>query len=802
MFRVEGFCIDSDNCKFYMVTGDGTEAELLSESDLKFLTNLSFRIDDLNGNPIRIQDDEIVGVFPDMTDAVYSESDDYSDYDYDDVDDGYDSEAEDALCDDDGNEPDLWDADDYDNYSESEDAEGDDSEDDGYTDFLDYDEDDYSVYAEDEDDEEASTVEQLYSHLNESQIQVLRRYYLWYSQRLFTDAQKDPTLGIRNAKLLEKKKEQLAQLRGKDRLWHYAGFISFGRFGAATCTLGHPLKYMHLAWDVSKCDIETAFFGENYRLNYNDVIYADHCIRFGEKCISDFFEVSKECRYALHKAQSESIKDMGILLKYYEDGVVDDVIKSFNNLDEFISRIKLNDVKCQFLGKEPIMPGALSNLYMQFREVGLPPTKTMIQLIRDYMVGWTEHKFVRTLGLPKSNFLRTLSVLYPDNANLFSSCQNFVYLDYRLKYTNVKETVSLYLYILFTYKLSGAYEYDGKTNKDEGGSSKQVLFMLDTVYYLFRQFKDIEYTYEFSELLMRLLQLYTDVTRNIDDTSLPVADTILLKLSDDRVRLRDLSLTSSIKEKLSSDSIDFLANIKLLNSFRRYSFIDSAMSCGFVLRSDLRTKTAEFKPLVNEFSSLLEKVQAGLPLFVDDYSSAVDEYLNEKIAEKEKELQESAKESGVSDEDSSKVTLDTSQLLSNVSEMMEYLKDKDLKKLGKDYSFHRTVYDTCSKQGKEPSYKQGVYIKQMYMAVVELEAKGAVPKASTIGKVALSSRPDINDAISYALRPENNGKFDERTMSILKSIQRFGSISERQMKYAEMALDLYEKDNVVQGGDN
>ena len=92
----------------------------------------------------------------------------------------------------------------------------------------------------------------MYSHLNDEQIKLLKRYYLWFSQRIFDEGkQQKRTLKVTsNPRKLQKQKE-LNAMRNQGGLWAYAGFIDMGYRGAEYCTLGHPLRYVHLAWDIS-----------------------------------------------------------------------------------------------------------------------------------------------------------------------------------------------------------------------------------------------------------------------------------------------------------------------------------------------------------------------------------------------------------------------------------------------------------------------------------------------------------------------------------------------------------------------
>ena len=128
-----------------------------------------------------------------------------------------------------------------DDYNSEEDG------DDGY-----YSDDFDDGFGDDYYEEEESTVNKLYSHLNEEQIKLLKRYYLWYSQRIFDEGRKNArTLKINSSPRALQKQQNLNVLRNQGGMWAYAGFIDMGYKGADYCTLGHPLRYVHLAWDIT-----------------------------------------------------------------------------------------------------------------------------------------------------------------------------------------------------------------------------------------------------------------------------------------------------------------------------------------------------------------------------------------------------------------------------------------------------------------------------------------------------------------------------------------------------------------------
>ena len=85
-----------------------------------------------------------------------------------------------------------------------------------------------------------------------------------------------------------------------------------------------------------------------------------------------------------------------------------------------------------------------------------------------------------------------------------------------------------------------------------------------------------------------------------------------------------------------------------------------------------------------------------------------------------------------------------------------------------------------------------VYLRDLYNAITGENLQGVQPQ-----KVELSSRKDLEEAIDYCLGLGSKTGFEDRKLSILSSIKRFGKISDRQMKYAEQALEYFNKSKEV-----
>lgn len=429
---------------------------------------------------------------------------------------------------------------DYDEY-ESTDSEDEDEDDyldyeftDDEEDDLDEDDDDDSAFFgyDDDDDYVESTVSKLYSFLSEEQVKVLKMYYLWYSQSIFNTAQKDPTLGMKNKARLQAKQRDLANLRSTGGLWHYAGFIDTGYFGGGYCTLGHKLRYMHLAWDVKESDIETTFFGDNYDVDFDNILNSNNIILFGIKCITDFFEVDKECMQNLLRAQRESLKEMEDLASIYEDKKQDEVINSFGVLDDFMTHyMKMSSSKKLLEGKKynpPIKEGYVQ-FYLKFKKAGMPLPKSLVQGIRDNIVGWGSHKFIGIKDLSLNVIKNTLSYVLNkseiDGLNYYLSLGNKYY-----GYRNLASGINYYFHIYFYGEICGFYKYNPNSKyKDEGGASQKVISSYKSIlYYLKRQFfNNYSCSVDYIKKLLTLLELAKLSENLLSNANYTINDVVL-----------------------------------------------------------------------------------------------------------------------------------------------------------------------------------------------------------------------------------------------------------------------------------
>lgn len=675
------------------------------------------------------------------------------------------------------------DEDDYEEYEEEyedddeeyEEYEEDDEYSDGYVeDEEEYEDDDeeYEDYYDDyeEEDEVESTVSKLYEQLNPDQIKMLKKYYLWYSQRVFAEGKKDPTMGMKVQKNIIRKKGDLNNLRNSGGLWHYAGFVDMGYRGAGYCTLGHPLRYMHLAWDVTTSDIETAFFGEDYNDDFEDAISSNNCIVFGIKCVADFFEVDSECIQALQRAQRESLKDMAIMYQYYADGNAQEVSDSFKLLDEVMKVLRVNDGKKMLFDKtaSTTIPFSLTSFYNQFRDLGMIPPKSLVQEIRDNLIGWKTHKFNPHIGNPDTLVLKnSLGGIF---GKKFDSVLDWIVQPYSTTQYRGNTFLYFYLWIYFTYEICGWYKYNAETNKDEGGASKIAKGELQGLYHAFqvRYFTDTVFSIDF---LKDMLGVFNDVVSYDFNSDLWKSPRCLMgedwfyvvDNSTARVEISDIySIGTQIGE-----AYEHLNDLKDGYKIIRFS----------------RVSWADYKGKVQGYLKILKDNEQ---IYRQEIESKVQKECEEKNAkirarkEEEKRLEE-AKQKALTEETTKTASVTSQAIKVKPLELVSELNSLDLnnKKLSSGAEFGKSVLRTCTRSGLEPTERQCKYLKMLIEEITGNEYEVDIPQTS-------SDDIDIDKLSEEANK--HSDKLSQLQLDIIKSVKASGKISPKQRYHLENAM--------------
>lgn len=803
MYTVLNSYKDNTGVTFYAVkdfSDASGDIEVISESDLALLVITDLSAKTQSGEKVEYKNNSLICNVEDVTEQLNSQMEEASEEEYDDYDDYDDYEADD--------EPE----DDEDSYEDDEDSY-----------------EDYEFYEDDVEDAEGSIVSKLYDLLTEEQRKVLKRYYLWYSQRIFTDAQKDPTLGFKSKARMISKKKQLDNLKGNGD-WRYAGWLDTGgtQYGY-TCTLGHPLRYLHLAWDITIGDIEECFFGEEYNVDYEKIIQSNHCIVFGSKCIGDFFEVDKECVAALRRTQTDSLKDMALLYDIYSGEDVESVNKSFELLDSIMTKITLKDTKGRALKKDyvSLLPSGMELLYKQFRELNMIPPKSLVQEIRSTMVGWTDgsryflNRWAGYLRYPTQKLNDVLSVLVSKQyKDVIASLD---YKSVQLGYcSSIEEIASAFITVLFEYELCGYYKYNADTQKDEGGKSKPVREAFARLYNESLTGVVTDMTYSISTI-EKLLWFCVNLS-NFKNTWRHSVYTF------------DYPITGSDSETMQASILDEHDSTvqEILDTFKAEAGVDlesevTILKAGYMFfvqvsknsRNYVRKKYADFfktnealefsiEDIYNKLSSTFESFKNHYQTFSTTWIEAYktkkfDEVKQKKEAERlEKEEQERlAKEEEdkrIAEEQKAKESVSN---IDTPKKVVEYLLNSDLSSLSKDWDLPKNILETVKKSGKEPSDRQFYHIRRLYKQVsgVDYDGVGFIKE-----KTKLSDKPELEKAVDYILAnqdlaekcikelPSNHTATASKVLGVLTSIKKWGTMSENQLPYAQAALEVLNKE--------
>ena len=816
MYTVLNSYKDNNGVTFYAIKDFSnalSDIEVISESDLSLLIITDLSAKTQSGEKVEFKNNSLVCNVEDVTEQLNSQMEEASEEEYDDYDDYDDYESDEE-------------SEEYEDSYENEDSYEDDE--DSYEDDEDSYE-DYEFYEDDVEDAEGSIVSKLYDLLTEEQRKVLKRYYLWYSQRIFTDAQKDPTLGFKSKARMISKKKQLDSLKGNGD-WRYAGWLDTGgtQYGY-TCTLGHPLRYLHLAWDITIGDIEECFFGEEYNVDYEKIIQSNHCIVFGSKCIGDFFEVDKECVAALRRTQTDSLKDMALLYDIYSGEDVESVSKSFELLDSIMAKLTLKDTKGRALKKDyvSLLPSGMELLYKQFRELNMIPPKSLVQEIRSTMVGWTDgsryflNRWAGYLRYPTKKLNDVLNVLVSKQyKDVVASLE---YQSVQLGYCySIGEIVSAFITVMFEYELCGYYKYNADTQKDEGGKSKPVREAFARLYNesLTGVVTDMTYSISTVEKLLWFcenLSNFKNTWRHSFYTfEYPIMDSESETMQASILDEHDSNVQDALEAFKADTGADLASEVTILKKGYEF-FVHLAKNS----RNYVRKQYVEFfqtnealefsiEDIYNKLSSTLESFKNHYQTFSTTWIEAYktkkfDEIKQKKEAER---LKKEEQERLAKEEEAKRIAEEqkVKESVSNIDtpkKVVEYLLNSDLSSLSKDWDLPKNILETVKKSGKEPSDRQFYHIRRLYKQVTGVDYNGV---GFTKEKTKLSDKPELERAVDYILAnqdlaekciqelPSNHTASTSKVIGVLTSIKKWGTMSENQLPYAQAALKVLNKE--------
>lgn len=189
----------------------------------------------------------------------------------------------------------------------------------------------------------------IYDYLgNETVLLLIRRYYEVYTKFLFNQL-----MGSLRLEVSKEKAKKLVELKGEGS-WEFAGMVDMYERGAATCELGHPLRYVYKAINVNNGQV----------------------LNFGSRCVGDFFDLDPKGIKALTRVKDEmfaELKDMAAILK---KDLFDEHYKyDCEELGIVIKTMGKDGVK-KLKDLNPLMP-----IVYDFVSLGLPLPKSLLNQV-------------------------------------------------------------------------------------------------------------------------------------------------------------------------------------------------------------------------------------------------------------------------------------------------------------------------------------------------------------------------------------------------------------------------------------
>ncbi len=712
-----------------------------------------------------------------------------------------------------------------------------------------------------EPEEEETIVSKLYDELDPEQNSILSRYYLWYSRRVFKLAgiNGQNTNITRNTVRMKNKRKNIELLKDAydiddNNLPEYLGFIDAGykgvkrckeghliqpdqevcKFGhpvyfEARCTFKHKLRFMHIACSAKKVPTDVAFYGEYYTKRVEDILSEnkDKFIIFGISCIGDFFNVDSSYINLLQATQRRTLKDMEQMYSYYEGNQVQEVLNSFTVMDDFLQYAQKHIATSNLFGKPSVLDAGTTQFYMQCRKAGLIPPKSLVQMVRDSIIGWDinsarGHKFTGTLGyIDKEFFIKVMNTIFHAE---FNDLLQLVFMDrysdfryasgthtYPTAYTEANSTylnkLREYFNIYFKYEICGEfYKYTATSeSKDEGGTSAGVRSELANAYSCMRTlWKDLDFSIAYLRKIDNFYKVLSEV--NLTDALSTVyqldysSDTNRYKINFDATRI-DYELLKVYAQEKDSQIIDAITklynghrgSINGLYSYRSYInynqlTIDEATEQIKNALAIIKAEQGEYKSWVMQH--LTEKCEdKNTALEIQEERQKTEQEIKEREAQAKALASEQEKANRLAE-----LKAKDAKKLSN-AELVEVLKNSDTSSLA---DWQKGILNTAVgwRDVSKLSSKQVYQLQRMFNQLYHPEV--AQQETTTNAVVELKDDPKMKEALEYARanRDEFIGQKGVESFgldTIAVSVLTRGHYSEKQKKYIAPILARYEE---------
>lgn len=277
--------------------------------------------------------------------------------------------------------------------------------------------------------------------LNASQRQCIEAYYTWWTTSTFDGLTKGTRDGL---KANPKKIQALAELRGKDIDWRYAGVklaALYSKTGVDYCSLGHKLSYVHFARGVDK-------EGHEYK------------IKFGSTCVSDFFDISPKGLTQLMKVTTAMKDEIQIISDMVRNKEVEAEWNKVGLMVDIVDEIEKHYGREGAVNKLSEIFGTDYGKYLvAFRAVDIPYPESLLTLCRKYAEksGKWSTFWLKVYGSLDEKWAKG-GVEYISSVN-------------KLSYT-IPSRINRFLEFMFESQLEGKYGYDPINKIGERGQGR------------------------------------------------------------------------------------------------------------------------------------------------------------------------------------------------------------------------------------------------------------------------------------------------------------------------------------------
>lgn len=139
----------------------------------------------------------------------------------------------------------------------------------------------------------------IYSYLKDTEVDLINHYYKAYTVELFKRLRGSLRLQVSDAKA-----KKLVELKGGGN-WDFAGMVDMGKVGKAHCELGHALRYCYYAKNTENGNI----------------------LKFGVTCVGDFFDLDSSSIKSLNKVKDTMLKELKEIIAIRQLKLTDEHIK-------------------------------------------------------------------------------------------------------------------------------------------------------------------------------------------------------------------------------------------------------------------------------------------------------------------------------------------------------------------------------------------------------------------------------------------------------------------------------------------